>query len=239
MIELSHIKVYGFEEAIRGMRNSWDSWDDSDFCPDDIGENNLALMRRLAKSGPDHAKFLRMINVSMDILAPLYWWKEFDTYKIGTSANSCSTMHTICKKEFATKDFSCEKLSGPTIPNVIPPYDIFCFTILRLNELRFVYLNGLTDEEGNVLFEPKNKDIWYQIIQLLPSSYNQLRTVTLNYEVLRRIYAARKDHKLDEWRTFCEEMTCFPVCSLITMKDEKTEWTHLDPTGVNRVIIVN
>ena len=193
MIKLVHTDVYGFDAAIRGMRNPMNSWDKSDsfeFPPDDdgivwIGKNDLTLMRKLAHAGDDHGKFARFINVTVDITAPLYWWKEFDTYKIGTVSNSCSTMHKIHEKEFEARDFSCEHL---LCENII----YFGKTLERLNTARAKYL------------ESKNKVYWWQLIQLLPSSYNQKRTVQLNYQVLNRIYHARKNHKLDEWHVFCD-----------------------------------
>lgn len=233
MIKLSKIKVYGFEEAIRGMRNSWESWEDSDFTGDSIGQKNYKLMKRLIKSGSDHRKFMRMINVSMDILAPLYWWKEFDVYKIGTNDNSCSTMHTIYRKEFTTQDFSCEKLRIPSWKDGYTPIDTMLYIIDELNNLRDIYINGLIDKEtGEVLRKPKDKEIWYQMIQLLPSSYNQLRTITLNYEVLLRIYNARKDHKLDEWRDFCKMIKILPVHGLISADDEDGNFIGINPYGI-------
>ena len=199
MIKIDNICANGWMNAIRGMRNSHRSWDkmDSKFVETDgkleLGPNDLELAQRLAVAGGPHAKFRRMIHVSMDILAPLYWWKEFDTYKIGTVANSDSTMYNITKKEFEVGDFSFEKLAGDS-------------HIKNVAEALMVVLNGLRDD----YLDPANgdfitkKNTWYQIIQLLPSSYNQLRTVDLNYEVLNKIYVYRHDHKLDEWRKFCD-----------------------------------
>lgn len=189
--------VFGWEATIRGMRNPMNSWDksDTDFgkyyvnfsgnvvVP--IGENDLKLMKSLVKAGPDHRKFLRMINVTVDITAPLYWWKEFDTYKVGTVANSCSTMHKIHAKEFTLDDFSHEHLGMHSMR-------ILRDTIFVLNEYRHHYVRS------------KKKDDWYNMIQLLPTSYNQKRTIQLNYEVLRNMYFARKNHKLDEWHAFCD-----------------------------------
>ena len=202
MIKLVHTDVYGFDAAIRGMRNPMNSWDKSDsfeFPPDDdgivwIGKNDLELMRRLAHAGDDHGKFARFINVTVDITAPLYWWKEFDTYKVGTVSNSCSTMHKIHEKEFKLDDFSHEHLSCIDIGGGYnkSPYQILRDTIRMLNECRDFYN------------QTKDKDYWWQLIQLLPSSYNQKRTVQLNYQVLNRIYHARKNHKLDEWHVFCD-----------------------------------
>lgn len=170
-------------------------------------------MRRLRNAGTDHRKFMRMIVVYVDILAPLYWWKEFDTYKIGTVANSCSTMHKIAAKEFTLEDFSCEHLS------IRQSVDILKETIDALNVFRNVYLNGglLKYETGEfATFQPKDKEIWWQMIQLLPSSYNQRRTLMLNYEVLANIYKSRRNHKLDEWHTLCDWIESLPYSELIT-----------------------
>ena len=212
MIKIENVDVYGFETAIRGMRNPMNSWDksDSEFIPWDstdfnIGENDLKLMRNLCKAGPDHRKFLRMINVTMDITAPLYWWKEYDTYKVGTVANSCSTMHKIADKEFTLDDFSCEHL-------IIPAKEHIESTIKVLNAYRNMYLNF--ERKGLALknaFDNDNKNVWWQMIQLLPSSYNQRRTVQLNYEVLLNMYHARKNHKLDEWVEFCKAIEMLPM----------------------------
>ena len=216
MIKITDTEVVGWEHAIRGMRNPLNSWDksDSSWVADDnfnestkhysyrylIGTNDLGLMKRLRKAGTDQRKFMRMIVVYVDILAPLYWWKEFSTYKVGTVANSCSTMHTIHKKEFTLEDFSCEHLMDESIALL---KDI----IKDLNECRKWYLNT------------KDKTYWWQMIQLLPSSYNQKRTVMLNYEVLANIYKSRKDHKLTEWREFCEWIKTLPYSELITGED--------------------
>ena len=194
MIKIENLYVYGWEAAIRGMRNPMNSWDRSDtaFCGWDgdspiIGENDMKLMKTLCRAGSDDRKFLRMINVTMDITAPLYWWKEYDTYKIGTVANSCSTMHKIADKEFTLNDFSFERCKNErfvdrTIEGILN----------TLNYLREKYL------------ETKDPEYWESIIQLLPSSYNQRRTVQLNYEVLLKMYYARRNHKLAEWREFCK-----------------------------------
>lgn len=201
MIKIENIDVYGWEAAIRGMRNPMNSWDKSDSKYEmhiddewhyDIGENDLALMKKLSAAGNDHAKFLRMINVTMDITAPLYWWKEHDQYKVGTTTNSCSTMHKIQDREFTLDDFSIENLYEDVIQN---PFNkiIDC-----LNFFREIYLLN------------KDKDDWWQMIQLLPSSYNQKRTVQLNYAVLKNMYFARRNHKLDEWRTFCDMCLTLP-----------------------------
>lgn len=219
MIKIENVDVYGFETAIRGMRNPMNSWDklDSEFIPWDctdfnIGENDLKLAKNLCKAGSDHRKFLRMINVTADITAPLYWWKEYDTYKVGTVANSCSTMHKIADKEFTLDDFSCEHLITPAKEHIES-------TIEALNAYRDMYLNF--DREVSTVqhvFDYDSKNVWWQLIQLLPSSYNQLRTVQLNYEVLLNMYHARKDHKLDEWRDFCkwiETLPCFKEICLV------------------------
>ena len=223
MIEISEVEVLGWDHAIRGMRNPLESWDRSDsewkHDPDEhgtkdefeVGPNDLRLMSKLALSGADHRKFMRMIVVYADILAPLYWWKEFDTYKVGTVANSCSTMHTIHKKEFTVDDFSHEHMN-------IWSLDILKKTVWRLNRFRNMYLcGGLTYDENDKYrqFEPKDKYIWRQMIQLLPTSYNQRRTVMLNYEVLANIYQARKGHKLEEWREFCSWVEGLPHAELI------------------------
>lgn len=214
-IENFYVDKYSFEPAIRGMRNPMNSWAKSDSQLNVIGDGDLKLMKGLIASGTDHRKFLRMIPVWCDITAPLYWWKEFDTYKVGTVANSCSTMHKITEKEFTLEDFSCEHLlyddgQDDDIPQLDPredlgyydderyggvsPLDLLTLTIKMLNKCRQLYL------------ETKDKIYWWQIIQLLPSSYNQKRTVMLCYEVIFRMYQARKNHKLDEWRDFCEYM---------------------------------
>ena len=199
MISLSNAVVFGWHSAIMGMRNPMNSWSKSDsvFYSDfscKIGQNDLDLMEKLIKAGTEHRKFLRMIHVQMDIEAPLYWWKEFETYKIGTVSNSCSTMHKIAAKEFTLDDFSHEHLdmvSRSCLEDVIH--------ILNLNRDSF-NKNAYDDR----------KIPWWQMIQLLPSSYNQLRTVDLDYEVLLNQYFQRKDHKLDEWRIYCEQIKCFP-----------------------------
>ena len=203
MIKIEKTEVFGWESAIRGMRNPMNSWDKSDSHQDYydfghgnpseyiIGANDLKLMKNLSKAGDDHGKFLRMINVTMDITAPLYWWKEFDTYKVGTVANSCSTMHKIHAKEFTLDDFSHEHLG-------LLPMQCLAETIDTMNMYRKWFL------------ETKDKDDWWQMIQLLPSSYNQKRTVQLNYQVLKSMYHARKNHKLDEWCAFCKMCETLP-----------------------------
>ena len=212
MIKLDHTETYGWETAIRGMRNPLNSWDKSDshwvggkYL---IGPNDLKLMNTLGNAGNDHGKYLRMIGVSVDITAPLYWWKEFDTYKVGTVANSCSTMHKIQAKEFTLDDFSTEHLisrMGESFESV----DLFEMLLDMLNKYRTMFL------------ETKDKRYWWQMIQLLPSSYNQKRTVTLNYAVLKNMYHARKHHKLDEWsHGFCEWVQSLPHSELLTGGEE-------------------
>lgn len=216
MIKFKHTEVMNFEGAIRGMRNPLNSWDKSDSFTVDgfdgndweseykIGENDLDLMRRLIKAGSDHRKFMRQIFVSVDIIAPLYWWKEFDTYKVGTVSNSCSTMHKIHDKEFTLEDFSYENLSKPALSTLM-------IVIGDLNFSRKAFIGEYEDI-------PKGKkEYWWDMIQLLPSSYNQRRTITLNYEVLYNIYGSRRNHKLDEWRIgFMEWIESLPYSELIT-----------------------
>ena len=219
MIKVENIEVHGFETAIRGMRNPLNSWAKSDSYYTHIedtetletanfeffvGDNDLKLMKKLCKAGSDHRKFLRMINVTMDIVAPLYWWKEYDTYKVSTVANSCSTMHKIADKEFTLDDFSCEHLITPAKEHIES-------TIEALNAYRNMYLN-FEREVSSVknAFDNDKKNVWWQMIQLLPSSYNQRRTVQLNYEVLLNMYHARKVHKLDEWVELCKAIETLP-----------------------------
>ena len=231
MIKIENTEIVGWEAAIRGMRNPLNSWEKSDskwysigiptnnpaaindkylsqkYC---IGDNDLDLMKRLRNAVTDHRKFMQMITVYVDITAPLYWWKEFDTYKVGTVANSCSTMHKIHAKEFTLDDFSHEHLLiHANTYNGYVPYSILESVIGALNEFRDLYL------------ETKNKAYWWQLIQLLPSSYNQRRTVMLNYEVLANIYKSRRNHKLDEWHVFCEWIENLPYAELITDKVEE------------------
>lgn len=208
MLKIENTDVFGWEHAIRGMRNPMNSWEKSDSGWYDVGPNDLDLMTRLRNAGTDHRKFMRMITVYLDITAPLYWWKEFDTYKVGTVANSCSTMHKIADKEFTLEDFSCEHLF-----DFCPNSDTDSMTVLRhtiwwLNCCREKYL------------KTKDKEDWWQMIQLLPSSYNQRRTVMLNYEVLANIYKSRRNHKLDEWHTFCDWIESLPYSELITGKTD-------------------
>ena len=189
MIKIENVKAYNIARAIYSARNAMNSWamSDSDLENDIVGENDFALAKRLFDAGTEHRKYLRQIFVTCDILAPLYWWKEFDTYKVGTTANSCSTMHKIHEKRFTIDDFSTDHLLGAGKSTL---EDVIC----ELNYFRESYL------------EDKNKLCWWQLIQLLPSSYNQLRTVTMNYEVLANIIRQRKNHKLDEWIVFCRVM---------------------------------
>lgn len=193
--------------AVHGMRNPMNSWDKSDSYETHgeygdqffFGENDLALAKKLAQAGPDHRKFLRQIMVSMDITAPLYWWKEYDTYKVGTVANSCSTMHKIHVKDFVREDFSCEHLDEWGLANLDR-------TIRCLNIDREMFVN-YDEKTGSKL---PRVHYWYQMIQTLPSSYNQMRTVTMTYENLLNMYRARRDHKLDEWRNFCDAIAHLP-----------------------------
>ena len=219
MIEIENVEVVGWESAIRGMRNPMNSWDKSDSIIDEIGlyeigNNDLDLMKRLRNAGTDHRKFMRMIVVYADVTAPLYWWKEADTYKVGTVRNSCSTMHKITEKEFTLDDFSCENLiendaktellaDGNDTNILVTPKNLLNITIGCLNNYRRKFLNT------------REKQWWWQIIQLLPSSYNQRATLMLNYEVLRNMYHSRKAHKLDEWRDFCKWIETLPYSELI------------------------
>lgn len=232
MIKLEHEVTLSPEQwrmVIMGARNAMNSWDrsDSEIKYENVrdntgkfvmGQNDLALMMRLRNAGTDHRKFMRMIVVYIDITAPLYWWKEFDTYKVGTVANSCSTMHKIHAKEFTLEDFSCEKLAYPAL-------DQLRHTINTLNVYRDLFVNWdkKDDNSKNALLVGTGhddgydkKDAWHQMIQLLPSSYNQKRTVMLNYEVLANIYKSRKNHKLDEWRELCKWIESLPYSELIT-----------------------
>lgn len=232
MIKIENAETYGWEAAIRGMRNPLNSWEKSDsatcyevdnacigceflknvdhdefetFCTNSkgkyvVGSNDHSLMMRLAKAGSEHAKYRRMITVTCDVTAPLYWWKEYDTYKVGTVCNSCSTMHRIHAKEFTLDDFSHEHLFPIA-------HKVLLATIEALNLYREEYV------------ETNDKDYWWQLIQLLPSSYNQRRTLQLNYEVLANMYRQRKSHKLDEWRDFCSWIETLPYSELITLEE--------------------
>ena len=236
MLKIENYEVVGWEHAIRGARNPMNSWEksDSNMCgytlqnaeiaPGvtslewrqckpyiDIGENDHDLLMRLCNAGTDHSKFMRMITVYLDITAPLYWWKEFDTYKVGTVANSCSTMHKIHAKEFTIDDFSHEHLIDTCLIEQV---------INELNVYRDIY-NNYDKQTDNYKKEFSKKDIWWQMIQLLPSSYNQRRTIMLNYGVLANIYKSRNNHKLDEWHTFCDWIKELPYSEFIV--GEKNE----------------
>lgn len=248
MLKIENTEVIGWEAAIRGMRNPKNSWEKSDsaYCHRDlvrdcttcvnrfttgcsackaggfdIGPKDYDLMTRLRNAGTDHRKFMRMIAVYLDITAPLYWWKEFDTYKVGTVANSCSTMHKIAAKEFTLDDFSCEHLTTQSV-------ECLKNTIDLLNMHRSLYILK-TDKKvdqytvmSDECYTKYKKDIWWQLIQLLPSSYNQRRTIMLNYEVLANIYKSRQNHKLDEWHTFCDWIEGLPYAELITGEERRT-----------------
>lgn len=241
MILLEEVSITGFEDAIRGMRNPMNSWNKSDSgrCMDNclekgpcdsncmdcskfeygqfcVGTNDLELMLKLAKAGSVHAKFRRMITVYMDVTAPLYWWKEFDTYKVGTVANSCSTMHKIHAKEFAIDDFSHEHLISDWVDGNVEAFVFEKFNApYSPKEVLGVAINAL-NACRNAFLNTNDKRFWWQMIQLLPSSYNQKRTLMLNYEVLANIYQHRRDHKLDEWRDFCEMIEELPWSEIIT-----------------------
>ena len=240
MIKIENTEIVGWEAAIRGMRNPLNSWEKSDskwysigiptsnpaaindkylsqkYC---IGDNDLDLMKRLRNAGTDHRKFMRMITVYVDVTAPLYWWKEFDTYKVGTVANSCSTMHKIHAKEFTLEDFSCEHL-----------IDHYEDPSMNLN-YSYKYPKAVMQDLINILnhyrrwyLETKDKKYWWQLIQLLPSSYNQRRTVMLNYEVLANIYESRRNHKLDVWHVFCEWIENLPYSEFIIGEKVESEF---------------
>ena len=211
MIKIENVDVYGWEAAIRGARNPMNSWDRMDSCYNngefEIGENDYKLLKNLTIAGPEHRKWNRMITVTMDITAPLYFFKEYDTYKVGTVANSCSTMHKIQAKEFELDDFSYEHLLDNSLDALVDVIDI-------LNYHREAF-NTYEDEYAH-----DKKDYWWQMIQLLPTSYNQKRTVHLNYEVLGTIYHQRRDHKLDEWHVFCDTIKALPYSEFITREFE-------------------
>lgn len=247
MIKIENVHVQGWEAAIRGARNPMNSWDKSDsgkgtgkgvlckdcksncqFCDETLqftlGPNDHKLLMRLAMGGTEEAKWRRFIDATMDIVAPLYWWKEFDTYKVGTVANSCSTMHKIHSKEFTLGDFSCEHLNPTSI-------EYLKETIGILNSYRVIY-NSFDERSSDPNWFKSfvaaynmqtKKDIWWQMIQLLPTSYNQRRTIHLNYEVLAAQYRQRKLHKLDEWRSYCEWIKTLPYSDLITLEEANGE----------------
>lgn len=209
MIKVERTSVMNFENAIRGARNPMNSWGRMDSFTDSngnfvFGENDLSLATRLAKAGSDHRKFLRQIIVSVDITAPLYWWKEFDTYKVGTTANSCSTMHKIHSKPFGREDFSCDRLTDEGL------------------KMLDTIIDFLEEERRQFITDKDDRCHWHNMIQILPSSYNQMRTVTLNYENLVNIYYARRTHKLAEWHTLCDWIMTLPFAKeLIAVKDEE------------------
>lgn len=244
MLKISNFEVLGWEHAIRGMRNPMNSWEKSDSCTQGcvwcnefcghpvlgcdkesglyLGPNDLDLMKRLRNAGTDHRKFMRMITVYLDIAAPLYWWKEFDTYKVGTVANSCSTMHKIAEKEFTLEDFSCEHLCDDErelLKEII--------TRLNMNRIAFIAKDDKRVDRYSIMsdecYAKYKKKLWWQMIQLLPSSYNQKRTVMLNYEVLANVYKSRRNHKLDEWHTFCDWIEELPYSELITGYEEEED----------------
>lgn len=251
MLKIENTEVIGWEAAIRGMRNPKNSWEKSDsgICPngtefgycyldhrkycqrrntDDpafcIGPKDLDLMTRLRDAGTDHRKFMRMIAVYLDITAPLYWWKEFDTYKVGTVANSCSTMHKIAAKEFTLDDFSHEHLLSMANNDAGDALFLNDANNIRIDgdDLLGLTVNVLNYYRGRYI-KTKDKRYWWQLIQLLPSSYNQRRTIMLNYEVLANIYKSRQNHKLDEWHTFCDWIETLPYSELITGEDAQSE----------------
>lgn len=254
MLKIEKTDIYGWEAAIRGARNSFNSWDKSDsalchfcrdndvnpgFCDDglydktivlsnpdgscfEIGPNDQKLMKKLAKAGPSHAKYRRFITVTMDVTGPLYWWKEMDTYKVGTVGNSCSTMHKIADKEFELEDFSHEHLQIHSVASLQ-------HVIKDLNHYREYYL--LLKEQKSKGVDDSVKEIWWQMIQLLPSSYNQKRTLLVNYEVLANIYHQRKGHKLDEWKTFCDWIEGLPMSEIITGEE-----TSLNDKTIDKLV---
>lgn len=239
MLKIEKTDIYGWEAAIRGMRNSFNSWDKSDsrWCCGDkkcgvmdgcdlccdiphfcVGGDDLALMKKLAKAGPSHAKYRRFITVTMDVTGPLYWWKEMDTYKVGTVGNSCSTMHKIADKEFTEEDFSFDHIIDEVTNSQCYTYRDTEWDAGDVTDL----LIGILNHYRDLYLETKDKKYWWQMIQLLPSSYNQKRTVMLNYEVLANIYKSRRNHKLDEWQMFCEWIKGLPMSEIIT-EEEKSD----------------
>lgn len=209
MLKIEHINVMNLENAIRGARNPMNSWEKSDSYYNEIGEyilgsNDFSLAVRLCRAGTDHRKYLRQVFVSMDITAPLYWWKEYDTYKIGTTANSTSTMHKIHSKPFESSDFSTDQLAEEA-------KILFSNLMEELEKIRLKFI------------ETNDKSYWYSIIQLLPSGYNQMRTVTLNYENLINIYNARKNHKLNEWQVFCDYVRALPYSEDLITWEKRSE----------------
>ena len=252
MLKIENVEVMGWEHAIRGMRNPKNSWEKSDSflcreiedgtCPEYcsfigkcpvygtedffvLGNNDYTLMKNLRNAGTDHRKFMRMITVYVDITAPLYWWKEFDTYKVGTVANSCSTMHKIAAKEFTLEDFSCEHLMdncGLEIEFTNKETNCKDYSMFGFDDILHITIDALNFAR-QMYNETGEKSWWWQMIQLLPTSYNQKRTVMLNYEVLANIYKSRRNHKLDEWHTFCDWIEVLPYSELITGKEYEVE----------------
>lgn len=238
MIKIENVILPSSEQMefiIQGMRNPKNSWEKSDseitpieedtyrqcYIPEDfiLGENDHSLMQQLSNAGTEHRKYMRMMSVYARITAPLYWWKEADTYKIGTVSNSCSTMHKIADKEFTLDDFSCEYLMKVPDGRWFSPLNVLEITIHTLNIYRKLYL-GTPSPDGSIGISENRKDIWWQMIQLLPSSYNQTRNVMFNYEVLANIYRQRQNHKLDEWIKFCNWIKTLPHSELIIGKEE-------------------
>lgn len=237
MLKIEKTDIHGWEAAIRGARNSFNSWDKSDsrWCCGDkkccvmdgcdlccdvphfcVGGDDLALMKKLSKAGPSHAKYRRFITVTMDVTGPLYWWKEMDTYKVGTVGNSCSTMHKIADKEFTEEDFSFDHIIDEVTNSQCYTYRDTEWDAGDVTDL----LIGILNHYRDLYLETKDKKYWWQMIQLLPSSYNQRRTIMLNYEVLANIYKSRRNHKLDEWRTFCEWIEGLPMSEIITGEEK-------------------
>lgn len=237
MLKIEKTDIHGWEAAIRGARNSFNSWDKSDsrWCCGDkkccvmdgcdlccdvphfcVGGDDLDLMKKLAKAGPSHAKYRRFITMTMDVTGPLYWWKEMDTYKVGTVGNSCSTMHKIADKEFTEEDFSFDHIIDEVTNSQCYTYRDTEWDAGDVTDL----LIGILNHYRDLYLETKDKKYWWQMIQLLPSSYNQKRTLLVNYEVLANIYHQRKGHKLDEWRTFCEWIEGLPMSEIITGEEK-------------------
>ena len=230
MIDIQNMRAYGFEGAIRGMRNPYNSWAKSDSVIEGndilkLGEEDLKLCKKLVKAGSDHRKFMRMIHVQMDITAPLFMLKELDTYKVGTTSNSCSTMHTVHKKPFENSDFSWEHMRKIESTDELFAYGEVTKGVLEnLNRLRDLYI------------ETKNMDYWYSLIEMLPSSYNQLRTYDFDYETLIRIYFARKAHKLAEWHTFCDTIKGMPYMSDFIKALEEPQAPRMPGLSMDQVV---
>ena len=239
MLKVTETQIFGWDAAIRGMRNPMNSWDKSDtdfslsgmqsvngILVPTVGDNDLALMRKLVKAGSDHSKFMRMITVTCDVEAPFYWWKEYDTYKVGTVANSCSTMHKLHERDLSIDDFSHEHLFDGIIQVEDPdnPMEFYENSTTCLE-----YVISVINYHRKKYIETKDKRYWQQMIQLLPTSFNQKRTLHLNYAVLRNIYHARKNHKLTEWHTLCDWIYSLPYSELIT--DDFIDKTEDDRNG--------